>query len=390
MRVLVVHTYYKQRGGEDSVVENEIELLKSNGITVDFLRFYNQEQTLLKFLQSPFNYQSYQRTLKILKDFKPDVVHIHNLHFSGSSAVIYAIRKMKIPIVMTLHNYRLVCPSASLFFEAEPFFNSLKGGFPWDATKKGVYQHSKLKTFWLAVAIYFQQKSGILNSVNKFILLGEHSKEIFLKSPLKHLENRLVIKPNFSPPSPIKATIPLVTNFLFIGRLTEEKGIKVLLKTFEGSKNTINIVGTGPLVDMVMESAKENKNIKFLGEQNRENINLLLAQCSALLFPSIWFETFGMVIIEAFSKGKPVIASNLGNIPNIVQDGYNGFLFTPGSDEDLKRKIASFNNLKEDEKIILGNHAKESHDLLYTPQENLSQLTRIYTDAIASIRLKSI
>ncbi|UKT62404.1 glycosyltransferase [Pedobacter mucosus] len=384
MKVLVVHTYYKQRGGEDSVVENEIELLKSNNITVELLSFFNQGNTFLKFLQSPFNYQSYNITLKKLNEFKPDIVHIHNLHFSGSVAVLYAIKKLKIPIVITLHNYRLVCPSGSLFYKGKPFYNSLNGGFPWAATKMGVYQDSKFKTFWLSLTIYLQQKLGILNDVDKFILLGKHSKEIFLKSPLKHLTDRMIIKPNFSPISATDVSFPKTSSFLFIGRLTEEKGINVLLKAFKGSDHKIKIVGTGPLESLVQEYSASNLNIEFLGEQNREEVNHLLEKCTALIFPSIWFETFGMVIIEAFAKGKPVIASNLGNISNLIKDGYNGYLFEPGSENDLYEKIISYINLDENTKTLLSFNAKKSHLDLYSPQVNITQLLKIYQEAITT------
>lgn len=386
MKVLVIHTYYKQRGGEDSVVENEIKLLRNSGITVNFLGFHNQGNTLLKFLQSPFNYRSYQRTKEAIKTFKPDVIHIHNLHFSGSSAVIFAIRKLNIPLVITLHNYRFICPSGSLFHNGKLFLSSLKGGFPWDAIRKGVYQNSILKTFWLSISVYFQQKSGIFNTVDRFIVLGPHSKALFLDSPLKHLADKMVVKPNFSPTSGRNSNLKIKSTFLYIGRLTEEKGISILLQAFEGSNKKLTIIGTGPLEKMVLEYAARNKNIKFLGEQNRESVDKILDETAALIFPSIWFETFGMVIIEAFSKGVPVIASNLGNIGSLIENGFNGLLFEPGNATDLLAKVNEFENSSENDKFILSTHAKNKHEVLFSPEKNITQLIQIYQDAIENLK----
>jgi glycosyltransferase involved in cell wall biosynthesis len=411
MKVLVIHTYYKLKGGEDSVVANEIELLRSEGVEVEQMSFSNSGSTLLKLLQVPFNYGSYQKTMRKTEEFKPDVVHIHNLHFSGSAAVVYALKKLHVPIVMTLHNYRLLCPSGSLYHNNQLFMDSLKPGFAWAAVKKGVYQNSKAITFWIAASMYLHEKLATWNKVDRFILLGQHSRELFTGSKLASFTDRMVVKPNFCYPVvsdessisavsnvPSSSSVPLSSNasdipaslttgsaslqhapyYLYVGRLTEEKGVPVLLEAFKDSGQSLKIIGTGPLEDLVKEYSTKYPNISFAGAQPKERVYELLQGASALIFPSVWYETFGMVVIEAFSAGIPVIASDLGNIKNMVADGINGLRFKAGDPADLKKKLLYFEQLGHTERETYRQHARQTYLKHYSPEANAAQLIGLY------------
>ena len=383
MKILVIHTFYKLQGGEDKVVANEIELLRAGGAEVELLSFSNEDKTLLKLLQIGFNYNSYTKTLAKLKSFKPDVVHIHNLHFSGSAAVIYAIKRANIPLVMTLHNYRLLCPSGSLFHNNRLFLHSVYGGFPWKAIKKGVYQESKLITFWVALSAFVHDHLQTWSALDQVILLGEHSKTLFSNSKLSYLSPRMVVKPNFCYPVHPQEEDQPVEHFLYVGRLTEEKGVKVLLEAFAGTLLPLKIVGAGPLQELVTQYATENPNIQYLGQQSKDQINYLLAHTAALIFPSLWYETFGMVVIEAFAMGVPVIATDLGNMKSMVTHLHNGLTFRPGQKEDLRNKAVAYWELGPEEKAIFRDNAKFTYLKYYTPEANLLKLTRIYHDAIS-------
>jgi glycosyltransferase involved in cell wall biosynthesis len=154
VKILFVHTFYKLQGGEDAVVQNEMDLLRRNGHEVELLSFSNTGGGLLKLLFMPYNPFSYRATKEKLKAFHPDIVHLHNLHFAASASVIRAIHHARIPMVMTIHNYRLLCPSGSLYHDNKLFLDSLKAEFPWAAVRKGVYKDSKIITFWLAFSNY--------------------------------------------------------------------------------------------------------------------------------------------------------------------------------------------------------------------------------------------
>ncbi|MET1054829.1 MAG: glycosyltransferase family 4 protein [Pedobacter sp.] len=398
MKILVVHTYYKLKGGEDSVVANEIKLLRAAGMEVEQLSFSNSGSTLSKLVQVPFNWGSYRTALRKVEQFHPDVVHIHNLHFSGSAAVVYAIKKLKVPIVMTLHNYRLLCPSGSLYYDNQLFLDSLKPGMAWQAVKKGVYQNSKAITFWIAAAAYLHEKLGTWKKIDRFILLGQHSKDLFAGSKLGELASRMVVKPNFcfslaggpiGTAGKVKTAVESSAGalqkqsyYLYVGRLTEEKGLPVLLKAFAASGHALKIVGTGPLEELVKDYSNRHANISFCGARSQEQVYQLLKAATALIFPSVWYETFGMVVIEAFSNGVPVIASDLGNIKNMVTDGFNGLRFTAGDDNDLREKIGYFDALTMEEKNRFGSNARQTYESQYSPETNAAQLIELYQAVI--------
>jgi glycosyltransferase involved in cell wall biosynthesis len=373
MKVLVIHTFYKLQGGEDHVVANEMQLLESAGNEVELLSFSNENNTLLKLLQIGFNFSSYQQTLDKLSSFKPDVVHIHNLHFGGSAAVLYAIKKAKVPVVMTLHNYRLLCPSGSLFTENKLFLNSVYKSFPWKAVKKGVYQESSLITFWVALSGYLHQKAGTWRIADQLIVLGEHSKSLFSNSKLSELSRALVVKPNFCY-SPLLADVVRANKyFLYVGRLTEEKGLKVLLEAFAGSGLPLKIVESYTL---------RHTNITFLGQQSKEKVSFLLSQAAALIFPSLWYETFGMVVIEAFAMSVPVIASDLGNMKIMVTHELNGLTFEAGNPQELLKTLKYYWELDPEVKKRYQMNARAAYLERYTPDNNLLQLENIYQEAI--------
>ena len=197
MKVLIIHCSYKFRGGEDTVVAEEMKLLQSNGVTVELLPFNNEGSTLAKVLQLPFNIGSYNKTIKKLHSFQPDVVHIHNWHFAASASIFYALKKGEVPFVITLHNYRLLCPSAMLFHKGKLFLDSLKQNFPWTAIKRGVYKDSQLLTFWISLSMQLHHWMNTWKMSNRFIVLTQHSKNIFLNSKVNFTDDQILVKPNF-------------------------------------------------------------------------------------------------------------------------------------------------------------------------------------------------
>ncbi|MBC7485652.1 MAG: glycosyltransferase [Cytophagaceae bacterium] len=382
MRILFIHTYYRLPGGEDAVLQNEMDLLTSLGHEVELLAFDNKDRGLCKLLLMPFNPFSYRKTKAKVKEFQPDIVHIHNLHFAASASVIYAIRSAKIPMVMTIHNYRLLCPSASLFYKGSLFLDSLAGKFPWSAVRKGVYQNSILITFWLAFSTYIHKKIHTYDLVDKFIFLNPHSKQLFLVSTFGVDESKCVIKPNYLLDTKVSMRPKKDTFFLFIGRLTEEKGVYTLLKAFEDSSIWLKIAGIGPLQSVVEEYAQRNSNIEYLGQQSREEVSCLLDDAEALIFPSIWYETFGMTIVEAFAKAVPVITSYLGNMKVIVTNQVNGLLFEPGNADELRSRVEEFYTSPVILKSRFRQNARASYEQNYTSEINAIKLLAIYNSCV--------
>ncbi len=381
MKVLVIHTSYQYKGGEDTVVSEEIKLLQSAGVDVKLLEFNNHQNALLKLLTLPFNLQSYLKTRKVITAFQPDIVHIHNLHFGASPSVIYAIKRSKVPFVATLHNYRLLCPSGILFHNGKLFLDSLDQNFPRKAVQLGVYKNSKLITFWLGLSMYVHQKLGTWKNCNRFILLSEHARKLFLNSKLELTSNQLVVKPNF-------CSIPILQErkagdyFLYVGRLSEEKGIMLLLSVFSSCGYQIKIAGDGPLKEEVINYSSMYPNIEFLGSLNKAEVFDLMQNCTALIFPSIWYEGMPLTIIEAFACGTPVISSKLGAMETMIIVGYNGLHFESQNKNDFVKVLYTWYQLNEEQKQVYRINARKTYNANYTPELNLNQLLSIYNQII--------
>lgn len=382
MKVLVIHCAYQVKGGEDTVVEEEMKLMQSLGVVVSVLLFDNTKQAFFKFLQLPFNVFSYLKTRKKIKAFQPDVVHIHNLHYAGSASVIYAAKKSKIPIVMTLHNYRLICPSAILYFDQKPFFDSLKQIFPWTAIRQGVYKNSVLLTFWVSVSMQLHQWLGTWKYCSRFIVLSSDAKQIFAESHAHINNDRITIKPNFCA-DVLKPSLTTSDYFFYAGRLNEEKGINVLLETFSRCNYKLKIAGQGPLQEKVVDYSKRFSNIEFIGNLKKEAVLACMQSCTALVFPSTWLEGMPLTIIEAFACGTPVISSYIGVMRYMIRENHNGLFFEPESSSDLLSRLTKWSLLSVKEKQLYKMNARSTYEKNYTPAVNAQQLLSIYNQAIA-------
>ncbi|HEX4373432.1 MAG TPA: glycosyltransferase family 4 protein, partial [Puia sp.] len=345
MRVLYIHTYYRQRGGEDIVFENERSLMEASGCAVDSVTFNNKKFAVFKFILLLFNPFAFFKVCKAIDRFKPDVVHIHNWFFGASPSIFLAVRLKKIPLVHTIHNFRIICPSAVLFNEQKIYTDSITKFFPLRAIKKKVYRDSGFFTFWLLTCTRVNYIAGTWRSVDRFICLTRSSKEIIAKSILKINSDKISVKPNFVQSTAFVNECDRDDHFLFVGRLSEEKGVHSLLAAFANKKYRLTIIGDGPLKQTVEQFAKENRNITYLGFQTKENILQYMRDCSALIVPSICYEQFGLVIIEALSCGTPVLASDIGAPADIICEGYNGLHFNAGSTYDLINKIEIWDHM---------------------------------------------
>jgi glycosyltransferase involved in cell wall biosynthesis len=385
MKILIIHTAYHYKGGEDSVVESEKNLLQTNGHDVCALIFKNpdnQVKALAIFLIALFNPVSYFKVIKAIKRFQPDVIHVHNWHFAASPAIFYAARKKRIPVVYTLHNFRLLCPSGILFHNGKLFLDSLRQNFPWEAVKKRVYRNSTLQTLWLAFVVWFHHRIGTWNKIDRYIALTSFGKDVFISSEFTVLSQRIIVKPNFILSEKTPEIKRQSDSFLFIGRLSEEKGIDCLSDAFKSTSLKLKIGGNGPLIGAVKDISEEYLNIQYLGSLEKEQVQRYMQKSTALIFSSIWYEGMPMTIIEAFSQGLPVIASNLGAMSFMVEDGYNGLLFEAGNSADLQAKLIEWQNKSQTEKELFSKNAYQTYLENYTPEKNLSQLTAIYNSVI--------
>tara|TARA_B110000967_G_C18892483_1_gene568329 strand:- start:2189 stop:3319 length:1131 start_codon:yes stop_codon:yes gene_type:complete len=373
MRILQIHNKYRHYGGEDVVVDNEYNLLKNKGINVDQLFFSNEKISPLNLFH---NKDAFHETLKRIDDFKPDVIHLHNLFYSASPSVLKAAKKRDIPVIMTLHNYRLLCPGALFLRDSKVCTKCKNISIPYYGVKHKCFQDSYAKSALLASFIGYNKINNTwANTINKFIVLTPFIKKLIVDSSLKINPENIIVKPNSTDDLLDNVKKNRENKYLFIGRLSEEKGVNILVEAFNKIPNIqLDIVGDGDLLENLKNKA--NKNIVFHGSQNKTFIRKMLNQTKALIFPSIWYEGLPNTLIEAFSTGTPVLASDIENINDIVISGYNGETFTANNSDDLKEKVLDFSSKNIEQ---YGLNARKLYENMYTHDKNFKNLKDIYS-----------
>ncbi len=352
MRILIVHNFYQHRGGEDVVFEQEVDLLRETHI-VETLTFQNKKNVsgFFQYLFYPWNFFAVHKTKKYLKTFKPDIVHFHNTHYAAGPAIIRTVQKHHVPVVVSLHNFRLLCPSATLFYQDHLFTDSLKHIFPWKAVRYKVFENSYIKTFIVALAYYIHDLLGTWRAVKCYMPLAEFSKKIFLSSKRKLKEEQFQVKPNFVETSCEKQVRERY--YLYIGRISPEKGIVQLLQAFENKDKVLHIAGDGPLAAALRNRTSKQANIHWLGELPKEVVAEELARCRALIVPSVCYEGgVPLTIMEAMSSQTPVLASDIGAIPDVIIHEQTGWLFNPYHPQSIQTAMESFENSNKKHEIV--------------------------------------
>lgn len=379
MRILIIHNFYQHAGGEDAVFQQEVRAL-SEEHQVETYTCQNKKglKGIQQYLSYPFNIREAKKIAQRLRDFKPDVVHIHNVHYGIGPWLIRQIHRHNVPIVMTLHNYRLLCPSATLFFNGQLFTSSLQEHFPWTAVKNKVLDHSLLKTILTGFTYWWHRKLGTWNQVARYLVLSDFAKNNFVQSTFPVPAEQFTVRPNAVDIE--RSQQERTRTFVYIGRLSEEKGIIPLLAAVAETTFTIQVFGTGPQQAQVEELQAKHPNIQYQGFQNQERLREALANCSALIVPSVCYEGMPMTILEAFGQGTPVLASNIGILQEMVVPLYTGLSFDPYDKASIKKALTAWDTLGQGQKEQIGNTCRAVYEKNYTVAQNMRRLLTIYQE----------
>ena len=386
MKILTIHNKYKIRGGEDESRESEDVLLQARGHQVEQLIFdnsnINEAHTFRVGIETAWSQSSYNATRRAIKAWRPDIVDIHNFFPLASPSVHYASKREGIPVVQTLHNYRLLCPGATFYRDGKVCEDCTKYTVPLPALFRGCYRSSKVQTSTVVGMITVHRLLRTWQrTVDIFIAVSSFQKRKFVENGFP--ENRIVVKPNFVlDPGPACSG---GNEFLFVGRLAPEKGIQTLLRAMDhvGPGIKLNIVGDGPLEMDVRAAALRNPSIKYLGRVSQREVLSLIGNAICVVFPSEWYETFGRVAAEAFARGTPVIASEIGAVAEIVEHDRTGFYFKPGDSRDLAR-VMTLAFSKPEQLIGMRVAARREYENKYTADKNYEMMMSIYERALAS------
>ena len=387
MKILFIHNRYKQFGGEDVAVEQETTLLQAKGHDVRVLLFDNENITgffskIKAACLSVYNFSSARKVKKAIKELRPDIIHVHNLFFTASPSVLFVSHRHKIPVVFTIHNYRLVCSNALLLRNNKVCELCVSKKFPLHGIRYKCYHNSRsataLVTFITGIHKLFNTWK---NKVSAFIALNEFSQNRILQSSLDLPATKMLTKPNFVF-DPGESTEDRGDYFLFVGRIVKEKGVETLLEAFAMMPDKrIIIIGNGPELLYLKEHFQSFINIQFKGHLDKKEVFPIMKKSKACICPSIWYEGSPLTILEAFATGTPVIASRLGSMRETIKDGYNGFHFTAGDVNDLKEKVEHLIQATANNNDLYKN-ARQSYLEKYHPEAHYNSIIKIYGQTI--------
>ncbi len=385
MKVLVVHNFYQQPGGEDQVFASEVRMLEQAGHEV--LRFTETNDRvgemgrLRMAAATVWNREAYQRVYALAREERPDIVHFHNTFPLLSPACYYAARNAGAAVVQTLHNYRLLCPAATLLREGRPCEDCVGRAVAWPGVRHACYRGSRTASAGVATMLAVHHAAGTWNrAVDAYIALTEFSRNLFVAGGLP--ASRLFTKPNFMAPDPGVGSGG--NFFLYAGRLSQEKGLDVLLDTWGLGSGLppLKIIGDGPLGPWLRERIAGRVNVTWMGRLPHELVLEEMKNAKALILPSIWYENFPVSVVEAYATGLPVIASDAGTLPELVRDGDTGLIFQSGNADDLRSKVA---RLDSDPSFAhdLRRHARDAFERQFDRKRNVFLLLDIYRKARA-------
>jgi glycosyltransferase involved in cell wall biosynthesis len=385
LKILLAHNFYRQAGGEDRVVAAEAELLRSTGHEVVTFQRRNTEIGDCSGLRGAalgartvWSWPTYSDLRRMLRRERPAVVHFHNLLPLISPSAYYACTKESVPVVQTLHNYRLICPSATLFRDGHVCEECVDSSSFFPAINYGCYRGSRLASAAVASMIKVHNAMGTWSrQVDCYITLTQFARNKLLRSGLP--AEKVVVKPNFL------QTDPGTGNgqreyALFMGRLVPEKGVGCLLNAWAKLSYPLplQVAGDGPLCAEVQRAAaRSHDKIKWLGHVTAGQALELLKHARFLLFPSEWYEGFPVTLVESLACGTPVIAARIGSVAEIIVDGVTGIHFNPGDVDDLAGKI-HWACSHPGELEAMGAAARNDFLAKYTAKENCKALIEIY------------
>lgn len=389
MKILFAHNRYRLSGGEDEVYCRELELLRLHGHDVVEYTRDNQEiadygvgSNLTLAVRTTWAWDSYSQVGKVLAEARPDVAHFHNTFPLISPAAYYACAVANVPVVQTLHNPRLLCPAATLFRNGEICEECVGRRIALPSVRHGCYQHSRVRSAVVASMISAHHLLGTWKKrVNRYIASTEFYRQKFAAAGLP--PEKIALKPHFVDPDP-GATLRKGEYALFVGRLAPEKGVPTLLAAWHKVKTVpLYIRGEGPLADAVsMIRPQAGASVKLVPRMDRSSLFDLIKGARFLVWPSEGlYETFGLVAIEAFACGIPVIASRCGVMQEIVNNGRTGLHFIPGDSDDLANKV-EWAWAHSQEMYEMGRNARLEYHAKYTAERNYELLSKIYKSVV--------
>ena len=386
LKIISVHNRYLMAGGEDQVFESEARLLRERGHEVTQVEEKNEypdgiSKKIGMAVDALWSRRWHREIRELLQKSRPDVVHVHNFFSRISPSIYYACRREGVPVVQTLHNFRLLCAGAELYRDGKVCEECLDHSV-LRGVRYGCYQGSKLGTAVLTLMVDVHRRARTWsNMVDCYIALTEFSRAKLIAGGLP--ADRIRVKPNFVLPDPGPKNGE-GDYALFVGRLVKSKGVPAMLEAWkELPAVPLHIVGDGPCREQVEAEVGNLPSVNYRGRLARADTLAEMKNARFLVFPSEWYEGFPVTIGESFACGVPVVASRLGAMAEIITDGVTGLHFQPGDVQDFRRK-AQWAWEHSAEMQEMGRRARQQFEQKYTAEQNIRMLEEAYEFAMAS------
>ena len=391
MKILIVHNYYQQPGGERVAVEAQVALLRERGHRVILYTRDNAEieryglwRRANFFPEAVFSRKTYPEIRSLVANEHPDVAHVHNVFPLISPAVYWALKDAGVPIVQTVHNFRFLCPNA-LFFTHGQTCERCKHGNTLHAVRWKCYRKSYILSGLYAITIGLHRHWGTFQMIDCFIALTEFTAQKLLEKGIA-TRDKISVLGNFLPdPLPIPGSFERREPYVvYLGRLSSEKGAEILIEAIAGLPHLgLRVLGDGPQAKALQALVLQRRlhHVEFLGHVVREEKWNLLRRAMATAVPSVWYENFPFTVLESLAVGTPVVASNLGSLPYIVEDGKTGLLFRPGDKDDLQEKLA-YLVTRTKEALAMGRYGRWMTERLCSADVHHDTLKSIYNQLI--------
>jgi glycosyltransferase involved in cell wall biosynthesis len=383
VRVLILHNRYRHPGGEDAAAHREAAMLRDHGVDVMEHEVDNEAAFggVALLAQSAWSRDSHRSIGALCKQFRPDVVHVHNFWMHLTPSVHAAAHQAGAATVQTLHNYRLVCASALLLRKGEICEDCIDST-PLLGVVRRCYRNSWVASAAVVTMTLHNRRRGTWNrDVDAFITPSESARSKLLRMDLP--ADRVFVKPNFTEDPGASGVLPSASRrVVFAGRLSREKGVHLLIEAWAGIQGAeLIIAGDGPERGALEQQARAMDSVVFLGNLSPSQLTDAMRQSRGIVAPSICLETFGATIVEAFACGRPAIVSDLGSPAELVSAGWNGWKFPPSDTAELSRTLQA---MLHDDALAdeFGRNARADYLARYTPQANFQMLNRIYDFAI--------
>jgi glycosyltransferase involved in cell wall biosynthesis len=385
MKIVYCHNYYRHRGGEDVSFECDLQLLRDRGHQVVAFTRDNHDlssrspRTISKTI---WNRQTEREMHDVLTRERPDVLHCNNLFPMISPSVYRAASRLRIPIVQAVRNYRNLCANSFLFRDGSVCQKCLHSALPWHAIRHRCYRDSAAATGVVVAAQLANRVFKIQQRyVNAFFAPTEFARQIHLQAG--YPKQKFFRRSNFILPD-LGAQLHKEDYALFVGRLSPEKGISTIVSAWRhyNIEIPLQIVGEGPEEATIREQTQGMDHVRCVGQLPTDEVLQRIAGARFLIISSQWFETFGRTIAEAFSRGTPVIGSNLGAMAELIQDGENGFLFEAGNPASLQAVVQRLDGLSSEKCLAMRERARASYDESCSPAVSYRELMSVYEHAM--------